>query len=317
MEVLSKSNLPLDAFVTEIFELYYVTYYVTHQACNKGQPQEVFHSLENLFNEISYNAAPPFPFDPYQSSSNNYPIYDQSSFTLRPQTNFASQSVHTGPECPPFCDTFYGTFSCSDPAVRYNEMSLKEESGSLELPKNGKKSFKEEISEQTDVDDDEDDDERIGDKNDGQKEKKKRRKRRVLFTKAQTFELERRFCTQRYLSAPEREQLAMQIRLTPTQVKIWFQNHRYKTKKSLQDKGIHSNLLHSTTSSNSSSLSTARRIPVQMLVCDGKPCPSEFIGACQTHNTIQNSFACNGTYFSHTATFPSSTQYYMHNGWSW
>uniref|UniRef100_A0A914SIK9 Homeobox domain-containing protein n=1 Tax=Parascaris equorum TaxID=6256 RepID=A0A914SIK9_PAREQ len=54
----------------------------------------------------------------------------------------------------------------------------------------------------------------------------KRRKRRVLFTKAQTYELERRFRTQRYLSAPEREQLAMQIRLTPTQVKIWFQNHR-------------------------------------------------------------------------------------------
>lgn len=58
------------------------------------------------------------------------------------------------------------------------------------------------------------------------KEKKRRRKRRVLFTKLQTFELERRFRTQRYLSAPEREQLAMQIRLTPTQVKIWFQNHR-------------------------------------------------------------------------------------------
>lgn len=59
--------------------------------------------------------------------------------------------------------------------------------------------------------------------------KKKRRKRRVLFTKAQTYELERRFRTQRYLSAPEREQLAMQIRLTPTQVKIWFQNHRWFT----------------------------------------------------------------------------------------
>ena len=58
--------------------------------------------------------------------------------------------------------------------------------------------------------------------------KKRKRKRRVLFTKAQTFALERRFRTQRYLSAPEREQLAQQIHLTATQVKIWFQNHRYK-----------------------------------------------------------------------------------------
>lgn len=54
----------------------------------------------------------------------------------------------------------------------------------------------------------------------------KKRKRRVLFSKAQTYELERRFRQQRYLSAPEREHLASIIRLTPTQVKIWFQNHR-------------------------------------------------------------------------------------------
>ena len=59
-----------------------------------------------------------------------------------------------------------------------------------------------------------------------------RRKRRVLFTQAQVYELERRFKQQKYLSAPEREQLANIIGLTPTQVKIWFQNHRYKTKKS-------------------------------------------------------------------------------------
>ena len=51
----------------------------------------------------------------------------------------------------------------------------------------------------------------------------KKRKRRVLFSKAQTYELERRFRQQRYLSAPEREHLASIIRLTPTQVKIWFQ----------------------------------------------------------------------------------------------
>ncbi|XP_061668414.1 homeobox protein Nkx-2.2-like [Syngnathoides biaculeatus] len=61
------------------------------------------------------------------------------------------------------------------------------------------------------------------------------RKRRVLFSKAQTSELERRFRQQRYLSAAEREHLAGRIQLTPNQVKIWFQNHRYKTKRSLQE----------------------------------------------------------------------------------
>nr|BAE06740.1 transcription factor protein [Ciona intestinalis] len=63
-----------------------------------------------------------------------------------------------------------------------------------------------------------------------------RRKRRVLFSQAQVFELERRFKQQKYLSAPEREHLAQMIHLTPTQVKIWFQNHRYKNKRSLKDK---------------------------------------------------------------------------------
>uniref|UniRef100_A0A5F7ZPL5 NK2 homeobox 2 n=1 Tax=Macaca mulatta TaxID=9544 RepID=A0A5F7ZPL5_MACMU len=66
----------------------------------------------------------------------------------------------------------------------------------------------------------------------------KKRKRRVLFSKAQTYELERRFRQQRYLSAPEREHLASLIRLTPTQVKIWFQNHRYKMKRARAEKGI-------------------------------------------------------------------------------
>ena len=47
----------------------------------------------------------------------------------------------------------------------------------------------------------------------------KKKKRRVLFSKAQTYELERRFRQQRYLSAPEREHLASMLNLTPTQVK--------------------------------------------------------------------------------------------------
>mgnify|MGYP002804393003 FL=1 len=59
----------------------------------------------------------------------------------------------------------------------------------------------------------------------------RKRKRRVLFTKMQTRELEKRFREQRYLSAPEREELSKLINLTPTQIKIWYQNHRYKYKR--------------------------------------------------------------------------------------
>ncbi len=63
-----------------------------------------------------------------------------------------------------------------------------------------------------------------------------RRKRRVLFSQAQVYELERSFKQQKYLSAPEREHLAGLIHLTPNQVKIWFQNHRYKLKRQAKDK---------------------------------------------------------------------------------
>ncbi|RWS31050.1 homeobox protein Nkx-2.2-like protein [Leptotrombidium deliense] len=95
----------------------------------------------------------------------------------------------------------------------------------------------------------------------------KKRKRRVLFSKVQTYELERRFRQQRYLSAPEREHLASIIHLTPTQVKIWFQNHRYKTKRARQEKGLEINPLPS-----------PRRVAVPVLVRDGKPCQPSTLG---------------------------------------
>jgi hypothetical protein len=41
-------------------------------------------------------------------------------------------------------------------------------------------------------------------------------------SKAQTFALEARFALRRYLSAQEREILAKEIQLAPTQVKIWL-----------------------------------------------------------------------------------------------
>ncbi|ELW48012.1 Homeobox protein Nkx-2.5 [Tupaia chinensis] len=46
---------------------------------------------------------------------------------------------------------------------------------------------------------------------------RRRRKPRVLFSQAQVYELERRFKQQRYLSAPERDQLASVLKLTSTQ----------------------------------------------------------------------------------------------------
>jgi len=60
----------------------------------------------------------------------------------------------------------------------------------------------------------------------------------VLFSKSQTRELERRFSEQRYLSAAERDQLAGALRLSPLQIKIWFQNHRYKIKKSQHERRL-------------------------------------------------------------------------------
>ncbi|RWS13093.1 homeobox protein Nkx-2.2-like protein [Dinothrombium tinctorium] len=122
-----------------------------------------------------------------------------------------------------------------------------------------------------------------------------RRKRRVLFTQAQVYELERRFKQQRYLSAPEREHLAQLIQLTPTQVKIWFQNHRYKCKRQAKEKAMSESSATSTGSaqqahsiasgpgvnqgnaasvtgnnSNTSYTSSPRKVAIPVLVKDGK-----------------------------------------------
>lgn len=58
-----------------------------------------------------------------------------------------------------------------------------------------------------------------------------RKKPRNLFSSHQVQKLEEKFKEQKYLSASERDQLASKLSLTPTQVKIWFQNKRYKCKK--------------------------------------------------------------------------------------
>lgn len=104
-----------------------------------------------------------------------------------------------------------------------------------------------------------------------------RRKRRILFSQAQVYELERRFKQQKYLSAPEREHLASMINLTPTQVKIWFQNHRYKCKRQQKDKekldsSASSNASENSPQSQPSSQNSPKKVAVPVLVKDGKPC---------------------------------------------
>ncbi|XP_068422911.1 NK2 transcription factor related 7 [Clinocottus analis] len=89
-----------------------------------------------------------------------------------------------------------------------------------------------------------------------------RRKPRVLFSHSQVSELETRFRQQRYLSAPEREHLAHVLKLSSTQVKIWFQNRRYKCKRQRQDKSLEL----------AGYAPAARRVPVPVLVRDGKLC---------------------------------------------
>ncbi|KAL7877751.1 hypothetical protein SRHO_G00043940 [Serrasalmus rhombeus] len=113
-----------------------------------------------------------------------------------------------------------------------------------------------------------------------------RRKPRVLFSQAQVFELERRFKQQRYLSAPEREHLASALKLTSTQVKIWFQNRRYKCKRQRQDKTLEM--------AGHPHPPPPRRVAVPVLVRDGKPCLSGSQNYNATYAVAPNPYTYNG-----------------------
>lgn len=66
----------------------------------------------------------------------------------------------------------------------------------------------------------------------------RKKRSRAAFTHMQVYELERRFNLQRYLSGPERSDLARRLKLTETQVKIWFQNRRYKAKRKMMQQNF-------------------------------------------------------------------------------
>ncbi|XP_072702075.1 homeobox protein Nkx-2.6 [Ciconia boyciana] len=121
---------------------------------------------------------------------------------------------------------------------------------------------------------------------------RQRRKPRVLFSQAQVFELERRFKQQKYLSAPEREHLASVLKLTSTQVKIWFQNRRYKCKRQRQDKSLEL----------AAHPLPPRRVAVPVLVRDGKPC----LGGSQPYPAPYSITASPYPYSSYYSAYSSS-----------
>uniref|UniRef100_A0A8D0H9I9 Homeobox domain-containing protein n=1 Tax=Sphenodon punctatus TaxID=8508 RepID=A0A8D0H9I9_SPHPU len=127
---------------------------------------------------------------------------------------------------------------------------------------------------------------------------RQRRKPRVLFSQAQVFELERRFKQQKYLSAPEREHLASILKLTSTQVKIWFQNRRYKCKRQRQDKSLEL----------SAHPLPPRRVAVPVLVRDGKPCLGGSQAYSAPYNVTVNPYSYN-TYYSGYNNSPYGANY--------
>ncbi|KPP65247.1 hypothetical protein Z043_116351 [Scleropages formosus] len=127
---------------------------------------------------------------------------------------------------------------------------------------------------------------------------RQRRKPRVLFSQTQVFELERRFKQQRYLSAPERDHLASLLKLTSTQVKIWFQNRRYKCKRQRQDKSLEL----------AGQPPPPRRVAVPVLVRDGKPCLAGSQAYSAPYNVTMGTYQYN-TYYSGYGNNPYNCSY--------
>ncbi|GFS08748.1 H2.0-like homeobox protein [Elysia marginata] len=67
--------------------------------------------------------------------------------------------------------------------------------------------------------------------------KRKRSWSRAVFSNLQRKGLEKRFEVQKYVTKPDRRQLAAMLGLTDAQVKVWFQNRRMKWRHAQQQQG--------------------------------------------------------------------------------
>uniref|UniRef100_A0AC35UBU7 Homeobox domain-containing protein n=1 Tax=Rhabditophanes sp. KR3021 TaxID=114890 RepID=A0AC35UBU7_9BILA len=120
-----------------------------------------------------------------------------------------------------------------------------------------------------------------------------RKRRRILFNTQQVAALEQVFKDKKYLNATERDDVARKIQLKPNQVKIWFQNMRYKVKltdKEKNQKGKKNQRCSSTSaslSSNDASSPPTQSFPVIKNEDDNLPFKKEIITELkQDHNGV-------------------------------